>query len=178
MQFLGIVGTCVLASVAYGIIHDQITVRVCLEYFTVFHPKIIESQDPTILGLAWGVYATWWAGLILGLGLATTARLGSRPKRSLASLRRPIFLLLGLMAGFALVTGVIAYMAGSMGTILVPKQLLKEIPPQKHAAFQTCLVAHNMSYNVAFVGGGMMIAWVWISRKRLPRHAIREGKSK
>lgn len=178
MQFLGIIGTCVLASVLYGVVHDQISVRVCLEYFTVFHPKIIESQDPTLLGLAWGVWATWWVGLILGLGLATAARFGSRPKRSLASLRRPILLLLVLMAGFALVSGVIASVIGTMGTIVVPAAVLKDIPAQKYAAFQACLIAHNMSYNVAFVGGGMTIAWVWISRKRYGGYAIRGEKIK
>jgi len=167
VQFLGIVLMSILAAVTYGIVHDQITVRVCLEYFTIGHPKVIESQDPTLLGIVWGVIATWWAGLLLGVPLAVAARIGSRPRRSLRSLLRPILFLLGVMAGFAIVSGVIGYMIGSMGTVVLNPEVKNTVPAQKWAAFQACWFAHTMSYNVAFVGGGMTIAWVWVSRKRL-----------
>lgn len=167
MQPLGIIGSCVLAAVLYGVIHDQITARICVEYFTVGHAKIIESEDPTLLGLTWGVVATWWAGLLLGLLLALAARAGSRPKRSLRSLVRPVLFLLSLMAGFAVVSGVIGYMLASTGTVVLPDSLKEKLPAQKWAAFQACAFAHQMSYNVGFVGGGMTIAWVWVSRKRL-----------
>jgi len=70
MKFLGVVLLAVGASVLYGILHDQITVRVCLEYFTIGHPRIIESESPTLLAFAWGVVATWWMGVLLGLPLA------------------------------------------------------------------------------------------------------------
>ena len=40
MEELKIIAMCVIAAVAYGIAHDSITTRVCLEYFTVFHPPI------------------------------------------------------------------------------------------------------------------------------------------
>lgn len=167
MQPLGIIGTCVLAAVVYGVVHDQITARVCVEYFTVGHAKIIESEDPTVLGLFWGVWATWWAGLMLGVPLALAARAGSRPQRSLRSLVRPVLFLLALMAGFALVSGVVGYLLASTGTIVLPESLKEKLPAQKWAAFQACAFAHQMSYNVGFVGGGMTIAWVWVSRKRL-----------
>jgi hypothetical protein len=170
MQPLGIIGTCVLAAVGYGVIHDQITARVCVEYFTVGHAKIIDSEDPTLLGLVWGVVATWWAGLMLGVPLALAARAGSRPKRSLRSLIRPILFLLALMAGFALVSCIVGYMLASTGTVVLPEPLKEKLPSQKWAAFQACAFAHQMGYNVAFVGGGMIIAWVWVSRKRLTLH--------
>jgi hypothetical protein len=167
MQFLGIILVCVLAAVGYGVVHDQITARVCVEYFTVGHVRVIDSDDPTTLGLVWGVIATWWAGLMLGVPLAVAARLGSRPKRSLASLRKPILLLLGLMAGFALAAGVIGYVIGTMGTIVLPAELKDRLPAAKWARFQACAFAHQMSYGVAFIGGGMTIAWVWATRKRM-----------
>jgi hypothetical protein len=37
MEALKIAFTCVIAAVIYGIVHDQFTARICLEYFTVFH---------------------------------------------------------------------------------------------------------------------------------------------
>ena len=81
MQFIAIVALCVLAAVTYGVIHDQVTARVCVEYFTIGHPPIFGTDDPTLLGIGWGVLATWWVGVILGIPLAAAARLGNRPKR-------------------------------------------------------------------------------------------------
>ncbi len=86
MQFLGIILMCILAAVAYGIAQDQIAARVCVEYFTIGHPPIFDTDDPTFLGLGWDIIATWWVGLLLGVPLAIVARVGSRPKRSLNSL--------------------------------------------------------------------------------------------
>jgi hypothetical protein len=94
MQSLKIILACVLAAILYGIAHDQITARFCIEYFTVFHEKIVETQSPTLLGLAWGVVATWWVGAIFGILLAMVSRLGSRPKLQFRDLFRPIGLLL------------------------------------------------------------------------------------
>lgn len=74
MQVLTIIGMSILAAVTYGILHNQVTARICVEYFTIGHPQIIGSTSPTLLGLAWGIVATWWVGLPLGIGLAFAAR--------------------------------------------------------------------------------------------------------
>ena len=169
-DFLGIIAVSVLGSVLYGIGHDLITTRICVEYFTIGHPKIIESEDPTQLALAWGVRASWWAGLFLGILLACAARLGKRPQRSFRSLLKPIAALLIVMGLFAFAAGVVGYMLGSSGNVVLPAQLLERLPLAARVPFQICAFAHNTSYNVAFVGGGMLIAWVWVSRKRLPRN--------
>lgn len=61
------VALSVLAAVVYGILHDQITARICVEYFTIGHARLIDSDSPTVLGLFWGVVATWWVGLPLSV---------------------------------------------------------------------------------------------------------------
>jgi hypothetical protein len=71
MEYLKIVLLVVMAG--YGIVHDQITARICIEYFTVFHPPVFRTENPTLLGLGWGVIATWWLGAIMGVLLATAA---------------------------------------------------------------------------------------------------------
>ena len=38
------------AAVLYGVVHDQVTVRICLEYFTRAHPAIFPTSSP-VLGL-------------------------------------------------------------------------------------------------------------------------------
>jgi phosphotransferase system glucose/maltose/N-acetylglucosamine-specific IIC component len=58
------------AAIVYGILHDQVTVRVCLEYFTVGHVPIFGDQPPTILAILWGTTASWWMGAFLGIFLA------------------------------------------------------------------------------------------------------------
>jgi hypothetical protein len=44
MQSIKIILTCVGAAVLCGVVHDQVTVRVCVEYFSVFHPRIFPTQ--------------------------------------------------------------------------------------------------------------------------------------
>ena len=166
-DFLGIIAVSVLGSVLYGIGHDLVTTRLCVEYFTIGHVRIIDSEDPTALAFAWGVRATLWAGLFLGILLACAARLGQRPKRTLRSMLKPIAGLMIVMAVFAIGAGVVGYMMGSSGNLVLHPQILAQLPASARVPFQICSFAHSMSYNVAFVGGGMLIAWVWVSRKRL-----------
>lgn len=102
-----IVGLCILAAVAYGEVHDQITARICVQYFSRFHPDILNTENPTILALLWGFIATWWVGLIIGAALALTSRYGVEPKLSARQLVRPVLMLLGVMGIGAAITGAI-----------------------------------------------------------------------
>ena len=101
IETLKIIGLSVVAAVAYGIVHDQITARLCLEYFTVFHRRAFASDSPTLHALYWGVVATWWMGLGLGIPICLFARCGRRPKLTARDLVRP---LLCLMAASAIVS--------------------------------------------------------------------------
>lgn len=65
MPFIRIVLLSILAAIGYGIIHDQVTARICVEYFTIGHPPIFHTDSPALLGVRWGILATWWVGLIL-----------------------------------------------------------------------------------------------------------------
>jgi hypothetical protein len=87
MRFITIVAMLVFAGIVYGILHDQVTARVCVEYFTVGHPPPIPSRSPTLLALAWGIVAAWFA-LSLGVGPASSARLGERPRLAASQLKR------------------------------------------------------------------------------------------
>src|SRR5690606_31679593 len=85
-----IVALSIAAAIVYGIVHDQVTVRVCVEYFTIGHAPLFATESPTLLAVCWGIAATWWVGLLLGLPLAFTALRGPRPVRTASSLVRPI----------------------------------------------------------------------------------------
>jgi hypothetical protein len=165
MQFVGIVLMCVLAAVAYGVVHDQVTARVCVEYFTIGHPPVFDTADPTLLGLGWGVIATWWVGLLLGVPLAVVARVGSRPKRTVRSLVRPVVGLLVVTGSCALVAGVAGWLLARNGAVVLVGPIADELPADRHVPFLADLWAHSASYLVGVVGGLVMLVRVWRSRK-------------
>src|SRR5690242_10427276 len=109
MESFKIVLLCVLAAVTYGVLHDLVTARVCVEYFTVGHPPVFATDDPTALAFGWGVLATWWVGLFLGVPLAFAARAGRRPPLTARQLVRPLAVLMGCVGSLALVAGIIGY---------------------------------------------------------------------
>ena len=146
MRFLAIVGLCVLSSVGYGIVHDQITARLCVEYFTIFHPPIFGTDDPTLIGFCWGILATWWVGLLLGIPLAVAARAGSRPKRSAPDLVRPILRLMVVCGMIACVAGLCGFIAASNGWVWLVPPLATKIPVERHTMFLVDLWMHNASY--------------------------------
>jgi hypothetical protein len=166
MHSIAIVVMCVFAAVCYGVAHDQVTARVCVEYFTVGHPPVCDTDDPTRLGIGWGIIATWWVGLILGVPLAIAGRAGTRPKRSIVSLVRPIACLLAVMAVCALLAGATGWLVASAGAVRLVGPIAAALPADRHVPFLADLWAHSASYLAGFVGGIVVIAQVWRSRGR------------
>jgi hypothetical protein len=162
MQAIKIVALCIIAGCVYGILHDQVTARVCLEYFTVFHPDIFHTQSPTLLALGWGVLATWWVGLLLGVLLAVAARAGSRVKLTASQLVRPLIKLLSIMASLSLAAGIIGYFLQGLGM----EYYATAIPKQIRHTFYADLWAHTTSYLSGLIGGITLCIIVWRNRSR------------
>jgi hypothetical protein len=153
MEFVKIVLLSIVAAICYGILHDQVTARICVEYFTVFHPPVFHTINPTLLGLCWGVIATWWVGAFLGVILAITARAGQRPKVDARGLVRPVMQLLAVMALSAFLAGTTGYILALRNIIAPPVWITQRLMPQSHNAFMADWWAHNASYAVAALGG-------------------------
>ncbi len=166
MKWIEIILMCVAACVAYGIVHDQITARICVEYFTIGHPPIFGTDDPTLLGLGWGVIATWWVGVLLGLPLACACRLGHWPKRDPNSLWRPLIRLMMCSFALAIVAGLIGWLAASNGWVFLVGEFADRVPANRHVPFLIDLWAHSASYLVGFVGGIVLIGCVLFGRRR------------
>jgi hypothetical protein len=168
MQFVTIIVLCIVAAVVYGVIHDQITARICIEYFTIGHPPVFNTSDPTLLGLGWGVIATWWVGAILGVPLAMSARLGKRPTMSAVQLVRPLTLMLIITGALATAAGAVGHFAAARGWVMLLEPLATTVPRDRHTPFITDLWAHLASYFGGFLGGINLCLYVWHRRGSIP----------
>jgi hypothetical protein len=166
MHVLRIVGLSLLAAIGYGVAHDQVTARICVEYFTVGHPPLFLTQSPTLLALGWGIVATWWVGLPLGLLLSVAARVGVRPKFTASQLRRPIGILLLSMAACAALAGATGALLAVFGWVWLVPPLSIVVPADRQIPFLIDLWMHTASYAAGVLGGLALVAWTWRQRAR------------
>jgi hypothetical protein len=164
LENLKIVLLCVTSAICYGIVHDQFTARICIEYFTVFHPPVFGTQSPTLLAIGWGVIATWWVGAFLGIALAVAARAGSRPKLTAVALLRPIGELLLTMAVLATLLGFLGFVLAEYKIVFPPHWVVDSLPAAAQSRFMAAWWAHNASYLSGFLGG--IVVCVLVFRKR------------
>ena len=140
MESVKIVVLCVLAACTYGIVHDQVTARVCVEYFTVAHPPILNAtEDPTLLALGWGVIATWWVGLPMEPAARDRRADRRQDQARQASLVGPGVLLLAAMGSIALIAGILGYVVAEHGNVWLPANLAFAISPHRASVFQADL---------------------------------------
>jgi hypothetical protein len=174
IQSVRIIFLSIAAAIIYGILHDQITARVCVEYFTIGHPQlfIVPTDNPTLLGIGWGIVATWWVGLPLGIMLAIAAQAGSRTKCSARSLVLPIGKLLSVMAICALAAGIVGWFLARARLFVLVEPLAQRVPTEKHIAFLADLWAHNASYLVGIIGGVVLVVRTWRSRGKQTDNAV------
>jgi hypothetical protein len=165
-EFVRIIALTVAAAVVYGILHDQVTARVCIEYFTIGHPPLIPSDDPTLLAIAWGTVATWWVGLPLGLLLAVGARAGKGPKWTVGHLWKPILVLLGVMYLCALLAGLTGGFLADAGQVWLLEPIASAVPRSRHVPYLAALWAHSASYLTGAGGGVALTLWVQRQRRR------------
>jgi len=164
LKTLSIVLLCTVAAVLYGIAHDEITARICVEYFTLGHPDIFGTEPPTLLGIGWGIVATWWVGLFLGVVLAFAARFGKRPKVAPRALVRPVSRLLLVMAYCASLAGLLSLIAARLHWVSLEGELAAIVPPSKQNGFLVALWMHSTSYGVGFLGGLFLTFKTWRGR--------------
>ena len=162
MESLKIVFACIAAAIIYGVIHDQFTARICIEYFTVFHPPVFATQSPTLLALGWGVIATWWAGAMIGVLLAISSRAGSRPKLSVQSIVTWLPRLMAVMAFCAVVAGLVGFLLAP-----IPAAIAGALPVAMQRRFLADWWAHSASYLSGFAMGLLLCILAWIKRGRL-----------
>lgn len=169
----GIVLMATLAAVVYGIINDNVTARMCIEYFNspahsghyagmkrmgFDNPGDVTS--PTQIALIWGVVATWWVGLILGTGVAACATVGSSfPIVTAQELIKPLLKLLGVMFVGASAAGLLGYIGASLGWF-EDSWVRQMLGAAKHNVFMAVGFAHDAGYLFGGLGGLVLMAHV------------------
>lgn len=173
-----IVLLCIGAAVAYGVCHDQVTARVCIEYFSVFHPTDVlpygmNPNSPTQQGFFWGVFATWWMGVFIGVPLSIIVRVGIAKPLSSRDLVLPVTVLLITMAVFALIAGLVGYYLSPDGSATVSSfpAIANQIPPSNRRGFMADYLAHNTSYLVGGAGGVVLLLHAALVRWRRPKQS-------
>jgi hypothetical protein len=152
----------IVAAIVYGIAHDLVTANLSLEYFTDYHPIIVQTHSPIVLALVWGLVATWWAGAFLGTILALSSQAGPWPRIGWRRLLGPVSKLLAVMAGCATCAGIAGYIEGQW----IADHVLEGFP--EHPLMVSAVYcAHSASYAAGFLGSVTLAVWVVSKRTAL-----------
>lgn len=168
MEFAKIFTFCFVTTIIYGILHDQITVRICKEYFTIGHPAIIPSFNTTLLGLGWGIIATWWVGLLLGLPLAAVCRIGNRRKLSLYMIIKQIIALFAITFIISSIFGLTGWLLADCKIINLSDPFARRIQDAKHPYFLADAWMHSASYIIGISCGVLFILYIIYIRYAYP----------
>jgi len=171
MESFKILLLCVAAAIIYGILHDQVTAHLCVEYFTIGHPPIFPTTNPTLLAFGWGITATWWVGVLLGVPLLLASRAGRRPKLTARHLAKRVALLMACAGILAAGAGVVGFFAASSGELVLLGPLAGLMPADKHVLFLTDACAHTVSYAAGFILGIELCVSTWKKRGLMERAA-------
>jgi hypothetical protein len=124
-----------------------------------------------LLAFGWGVSATWWVGVLLGVPLVLAARAGGRPKLAARDLLNRVALLLICAGILAAAAGVAGFVAARNGELLLLGPLAERVPSDKHVLFLTDACAHTVSYAAGFILGIELCVATWKRRGKLARES-------
>lgn len=167
MTPLKIIISTFFLAIVYGILHDMVTAHLSVEYFTIGHPKIIESESPVILALTWGVVATWWLALPMGALIALVNHIGKKPSLTFSEVFSLIIRLVFIMFSMALLGGLIGYFLTESGVIYLASHLSEKIEISKHSKFLAAGWAHVFSYISSIIGTVVLCIIIIKRRKKL-----------
>jgi len=148
----------------YGMVQDQVSVRLCPEYFTIYHNPIPGLTEPTLLGIAWGFLGAWWGGALLGYSAGICATAGKSPPWPVSRLIVPMLVVIAFVAAVAAICGfaVQTYLQGF--AVTVNAESAEAIPLERRRNVVTVACYHVAAYASAILGS--VVLCLWIARKR------------
>ena len=147
----------VLATCLLGVAIDVVTANVAVEYFTVHHPHVVDSESPWVMALVWGIGASWWFGFIAAVLLWWVNSRRARPLPRKTVLRMVVRSLIFIWVFMIFVVGAVYAIGG-----LVP-------PAQRRPTFDSDrrLMAVAMAHATEYVLGGILTVVLMIRIARL-----------
>jgi hypothetical protein len=196
------IGLGVLGAVTYGILNDQITARLCIEYFNSnavpHHKRLLDEinrgmiehglgsfpmDSPTLVAFIWGTIATWWVGLPLGIGIAATGRASTLlPKLQAKDIIKPGIVGLSILGIGAFFAGLTGYCSAELGwtspEALVGTTQASYIPTDRRSFFVANAYAHEAGYVLGALVGIGLISWILIKRIKMLKNQNVDLKNK
>ena len=142
-----------VAAAGYGMLQDQVSARLCPEYFTVFHPPIPGLTDPTLLGIAWGFLGAWWCGAGMGYVVGLIATLGPRPPLAPRDVARPMLVLLAVVGVVTFLTGLSVWRHAEMFDVSFGPIVTTAVPEGRHRELFVVACYHFVAYATSILGG-------------------------
>jgi len=147
----------VAATCLLGIAIDVITANVAVEYFTVHHPHVVDSDSPWVMAVVWGVGASWWFGLIAAVLIwwMNTRRATPLPRKRVFHMVVPSMILIWVI------------MMGILGGVYA---LAGQIPAEeRRPTFESDrrLMAVAMSHASEYILGGIVTVVLMVRVARL-----------
>lgn len=182
-----IFGLAVGSVFAYGILNDQITARICLEYFTKgFHESMLlgwtgpilstvrnmllaYKGSATIVGIIWGVIATFSIAIIAGIVITFFSRLLKWPKLNVSDLKYPMMNAMGITGIGALAGGIVGYHKAAVHGV-ARMWANANVASGNLVGWQVCAYAHSAAYLVGPIAIVGLCAWIVYRRYRLKKN--------
>ncbi len=141
--------------IIFSILHDLITANICLEYFTKAHVKVISSENPFILALFWGVFASWWLALPIAFSIAMIIH--HKKSVSFIWLRKKIITNLSGLFLLCVFVGIIGFTLSKFEIIRPSENFLLKIGNIHWENFFYCIFSHTCAYVGGILVGGLLI---------------------
>lgn len=150
---------------AYGILQDQVSARLCPEYFTDMHPPIPGLTDPTLMGIAWGFLAAWWGGALVGYIAGMVATSGPRhPPLPVRALVRPLLVTVLVVALVTTLAGVSAWRHVELFDVRFETWVSHVVPPGRQRNAFVVASYHFVAYGASVISGVTLCVWVGFRR--------------
>ena len=167
MAYARIVLLCVAVAVGFGVVHNQVTVSLSPEYFTIGHASTFEWSSVRVRALGLSLLVGAWLGASLGALLAAIAQNGKRPRLRARDLARPLAMLLLVAGCTSAVLGGIGYGLGHTDAMEIGGRLADLVPEGAQERYLAVRFIHGATYFVAIAGGLILCIHVWILRRNL-----------
>jgi hypothetical protein len=148
------------------VIHDQITIRISPEYFTIAHPPFFPMGNPTLLAFCWGVAATWWVGAAFGFVLALLLQARNTRRASTRQIGVRLTSVFIITGASAVLAGMAGYKLSRASIISLPDAIGGGGLLFNHDRFVAVWFAHMASYAVGISGGILLLLWLWRQQGR------------